>query len=66
MVTDDEDPRVVTERLRAMDVPEGRAQLCRDVAMRCLEGAARFERLEVRLRREAVGWTRMMIKEMKR
>ena len=65
-MTVDEDPRVVAERLRAMDVPDGRARLCRDVAVRCLEGAARFERLEARLRREAAGWMRMMIKEMER
>ena len=64
-MTVDEDPRVVAERLRAMDV-QGRARLCRDVAVRCLEGAARFERLEARLRREAAGWMRMMIKEMER
>ena len=59
------DPVRIAERLRAMDVPEGRARLCRDVAVRCLEGAARFGRLEGRLRREAAGWTREMIKEMK-
>jgi hypothetical protein len=35
------------------------------VAVRCLEGAARFERLEARLHQEAAGWIRMMIKEMK-
>ncbi len=45
---------------------DGRARLCWDVAVRCLEGAARFERLGPRLRREAAGWMRMMIEEMKR
>ena len=60
-----EEPRDAAERLRAMDVPGGRAQLCRDVAVRCLEGAARSGRLEARLRREAAGWLRQMFKEMK-
>ena len=61
-----DDPRAVAGRLRAMDVPEGRARLCRDVAARCLEGAARFGRLEARLRREGAGWIRLMLKEMRR
>ena len=58
-----EDLRVVAERLRAIDVGRGRARLCRDVAVRCLEGAGRFRRLEGRLRREAAGWIRDMVKE---
>jgi hypothetical protein len=48
-----------------MDVPEGRPGLCLDMALRCLEGSARFGRLEAKLRREAAGWMRLMIKEMK-
>ena len=64
-MTVEEDPRVAAGRLRAMAV-EGRARLGRNVAVRCLEGAARFGRLEAMLRREAAGWMRMMIEEMKR
>ena len=51
--------------LRGVDI-EGRARLCRDVAARCLEGAARHGRLEGRLRREAAGWIFQMYKEMRR
>jgi hypothetical protein len=57
--------REIAERLRTMDVPEGRPGLCLDMALRCLEGSARFGRLEAKLRREAAGWMRLMIKEMK-
>ena len=42
----------------------GRARLCRDVAMRCLEQAGRHERLEGRLRREAGRWVREAIEEL--
>jgi len=59
-----EDPRAVAERLRLVPV-EGRARLYRDVAVRCLEGAARYERVEGRLRREAAGWCKVAFKEMK-
>ena len=65
LVEQGEEPRDAAKRLRAMDVPEGRARLCRDVAVRCLEGAARSGRLEARLRREAAGWLRQMFTEMK-
>jgi hypothetical protein len=64
-IGDGGDPREIAERLRDVDVQEGRQVLCLDMALRCLEGAARFGRLEARLRREAAGWVRMMIKEMK-
>jgi hypothetical protein len=56
---------VIAERLRDVDICEGRPGLCLDMALRCLEGAARFGRLEGILRRETAGWVRMMIKEMK-
>ena len=62
----EDNPRAVAGRLWAMDVPKGRARLCRDVAARCLEGGARFERLEGRLRREEAGWINLMYKEMRR
>ena len=60
-----EDLRLVAEGLRGLDVGRGRARLCRDVAVRCLEGAGRFRRLEAVMRREAAGWMREMKEEMK-
>ena len=56
-------PSIDVVRLRAMDL-RGRARLCRDVAVRFLEGAERHTRLAARLRREAEGWRRLMFKEM--
>jgi hypothetical protein len=64
-IGDGGDPREIADRLRDLDVPEGRSMLCLDMTLRCLEGAARFGRLEARLRREAAGWVHLMIKEMK-
>jgi membrane protein implicated in regulation of membrane protease activity len=58
-----EDPRVVLERLRGLEL-RGRARLCREVAARCSEEAARHGRLERRLRGEAAGWLRETIKEL--
>ena len=60
-----EDARWVAERLRGLDL-HGRAGPCLGVAVRCLEEAGRFRRLEGRLRREAGRWLRMTFKEMKR
>ena len=48
----EEDPRVVAGRLRAMEVPEGRARLCRDVAVGCHEAARRYGRQGDRLASE--------------
>jgi hypothetical protein len=48
-----------------VDVPDGRPRFCLGVALRCLEGAGRCDRLEGRLRREAAGWLRQAHKEMK-
>jgi hypothetical protein len=64
-IGDGGDPREIANRLRDVDV-KGRPRLCLDMALRCLEGAGRFRRLETRLRREAEGWVKMLIKEMKR
>jgi len=40
--------------------------MCRDAAVRCLEGAVRYERGEGRLRSEAAGWVNMAFKELRR
>jgi len=63
-IREGEDSRAVAERLRSVPV-EGRARLCRDVAMRCLEGAARYERVKGRLKREAAGWCKVAFKELR-
>jgi hypothetical protein len=65
-IGDGGDPREIAGLLRDVDVQEGRTRLCLDMALRCLEGAARFGRLEARLRQEAAGWVLMLIKEMNR
>jgi hypothetical protein len=64
-IGDGEDPRQIAKHLREVDVPEGRPRFCLDVALRCLEGAGRCDRLEGRLRREAAGWLRQADKEMR-
>jgi hypothetical protein len=48
-----------------VDVPDGRPRFCLDVAVRCLERAGRYDRLEGWLRREAAGWLRQAHKEMR-
>ena len=55
----------VAGRLRGLPL-SGRAGLCRDVAARCLVEAARHRRLADRLTREAEGWLRETIKELRR
>ena len=52
--------------VRLSDVLPGEARRWYAFAVESLEGAARFERLEARLLREAAGWMRMMIEEMRR
>jgi hypothetical protein len=63
-IGDGEDPRQIADRLRDVDVPKGRARFCLDIAVRCLERAGTYDRLEGRLRREAAGWMRKAFKEM--
>ena len=55
----------VAGRLRGLPLG-GRARLCMDVAVRCLEGAGSHQRLERRLTREAEGRVRQAIKELRR
>jgi hypothetical protein len=64
-LTDGEDPGSVLEGLRGVDVPEGRARMCLGVARRCLHRASRCRWVEWRMRREAAGWLRETIREMR-
>jgi hypothetical protein len=59
-----EDAWVVAHGLVGVDLP-GRAGMCLGVARRFLREAGRHGRLEGRLRREAAGWVRETIREMK-